>query len=54
MYVCIDYISEGSVSNINGVWPVFPLKQLTLKLIGLIFITCSRRVHLPYKRPVTF
>ncbi len=21
-----DYISEGSVSHINGVWPVFPLK----------------------------
>ena len=28
-----NYISEGSVSHINGVWPVFLLEQLSLQLI---------------------
>ena len=33
----INYISEGSVSHMNGVWPVFPLKSARLALIIIFY-----------------
>ena len=48
------YISEGSVSHINGVWPVFLLKLAKFKAHWSNFITCSRCGQPPlYKSPIT-
>ena len=34
------YISEGSVSHINHVWPVFALNKANLKLYSKIIVLC--------------
>ena len=38
VYIPSSYISEGSVSHINSVWPVFLFEQLCLQL-------CPKKAH---------